>query len=157
MTSETRGQNSWVNYGPNGEANRTASAEDTKFADQKVGLMPEWTWTEGIAGDMQAEADVAPGINELFQANPKLAEIGTPKQYSEYINSIFPKSKVKDILYRGINSAFGTTTLFKEGKNEKGDGIYFTTNKEYASRYGNELTEAIVNIENPIKPTSLLL
>jgi hypothetical protein len=54
MTSETRGQNSWVNYGPKGEQNRTASGEDTIFADQKVGLMPKWTWTEGRAGDMEA-------------------------------------------------------------------------------------------------------
>jgi len=52
ITSETRGQNSWLNYGPNGENNRTAKVEDTVFADQKTGLMPEWTWTEGRAGDM---------------------------------------------------------------------------------------------------------
>lgn len=43
MTTETRGQNSWVNYGPHGEANRKASAADTVYADQKVGLLPEWT------------------------------------------------------------------------------------------------------------------
>lgn len=43
MTTETRGQNSWVNYGPHGEKNRTASAADTTYADQKVGLLPEWT------------------------------------------------------------------------------------------------------------------
>ena len=43
MTTETRGQNSWVNYGPHGEKNRKASAADTVYADQKVGLMPEWT------------------------------------------------------------------------------------------------------------------
>jgi hypothetical protein len=64
MTSETRGQNSWVNYGPKGEQNRTASAEDTVFADQKVGLMPEWTWTEGIAPDMAAEQAVAENVAE---------------------------------------------------------------------------------------------
>ena len=43
MTTETRGQNSWVNYGPHGDKNRTASAADTVYADQKVGLMPDWT------------------------------------------------------------------------------------------------------------------
>ena len=43
MTTETRGQNSWVNYGPHGEKNRTASGANTTYADQKVGLMPEWT------------------------------------------------------------------------------------------------------------------
>jgi hypothetical protein len=52
ITSETRGQNSWLNYGPNGESNRTAKVEDTVFADQKTGLLPEWAWTEGRVGDM---------------------------------------------------------------------------------------------------------
>lgn len=47
MTSETRGQNSWVNYGPHGDANRNASAADTVYADQKVGLMPPWTYDTG--------------------------------------------------------------------------------------------------------------
>jgi len=51
ITSETRGQNSWLNFGPYGEKNRTAKVEDTTFADQKTGLMPEWTWTEGLAED----------------------------------------------------------------------------------------------------------
>ena len=51
ITSETRGQNSWLNYGPSGEKNRTAKIEDTVFADQKTGLMPEWTWTSGLADD----------------------------------------------------------------------------------------------------------
>lgn len=44
MTSETRGQNSWLNFGPYGAANRTASTPDTIFADQKSGLMPEFTF-----------------------------------------------------------------------------------------------------------------
>lgn len=47
ITSETRGQNSWLNFGPYGEWNQTAKVEDTIFAEQKTGLMPEWTWTEG--------------------------------------------------------------------------------------------------------------
>lgn len=52
VTTETRGQNSWLNYGPYGEANRNASVEDTVFADQKLGLLPEWAWMEGRVGDM---------------------------------------------------------------------------------------------------------
>ena len=54
ITSETRGQNSWLNYGPHGEKNRNAKVEDTVFAEQKTGLMPEWTWTEGRAPDAGA-------------------------------------------------------------------------------------------------------
>ena len=51
LTSETRGQNSWLNYGPFGEQNRTASVEDTVFAPQKAGIMPEFTWMEGRSAD----------------------------------------------------------------------------------------------------------
>ena len=47
MTSETRGQNSWVNYGPYAEFNKTASAEDTVYAPQKTGIMPDWVMSEG--------------------------------------------------------------------------------------------------------------
>lgn len=50
VTSETRGQNSWVNYGPFGEQNR-ANQRETVYADQKTGIMPEWTWREGVADD----------------------------------------------------------------------------------------------------------
>ena len=47
MTAETRGQNSWVNYGPEGAKNRTAKTEGTTFAEQKAGLLPEWVSEEG--------------------------------------------------------------------------------------------------------------
>jgi hypothetical protein len=50
MTTETRGQNSWVNFGPKAEFNRTASASDTVYADQKIGLLPEWVSSEGFLG-----------------------------------------------------------------------------------------------------------
>lgn len=47
MTTETRGQASWVNYGPYGAQNRAANSFATHYAPQKVGLMPDWTWHEG--------------------------------------------------------------------------------------------------------------
>lgn len=57
LTSETRGQNSWLNYGPHGETNRTASVFETVFAEQKTGLMPDWAWLEGRALDEQPTTD----------------------------------------------------------------------------------------------------
>jgi hypothetical protein len=39
MTAETRGQNSWVNYGPHGAANQ-ANPANTTYAQQKAGLLP---------------------------------------------------------------------------------------------------------------------
>src|SRR6266850_3908905 len=47
MTSETRGQNSWLNYGPHGAKNRNAKSADTVYADQKIGLLPDWAVNEG--------------------------------------------------------------------------------------------------------------
>jgi hypothetical protein len=44
MASETRGQNSWLNYGPYAVPNRTALGADTVFADQKTGLLPAWAY-----------------------------------------------------------------------------------------------------------------
>jgi hypothetical protein len=44
MTTETRGQNSWVNYGPFAERNARSDGANTVYADQKVGLMQPWTW-----------------------------------------------------------------------------------------------------------------
>lgn len=49
-TSETRGQNSWVNFGPYGERNRSASGADTTYADQKTGLLPPWMWLDKASG-----------------------------------------------------------------------------------------------------------
>ena len=49
MTAETRGQNSWLNYGPHGAKNRNATSADTVFADQKSGLLPSWTMIPAMA------------------------------------------------------------------------------------------------------------
>jgi hypothetical protein len=42
MTTETRGQNSWLNAGPHAARNQTASGAGTVYADQKVNLLPDW-------------------------------------------------------------------------------------------------------------------
>lgn len=65
MTTETRGQNSWVNYGPFAAINRTATAGETQYAPQKIGLLPEWVSLEGLATGKGS------GLPEaaLFQSN----------------------------------------------------------------------------------------
>jgi hypothetical protein len=56
MTAGTRGQNSEVNFGPNAAFNKTASGKDTKYADQKIGLLPEWASTMSIEPDVKSES-----------------------------------------------------------------------------------------------------
>lgn len=41
--------------------------------------------------------DVKPGVSELFESNPELANIGTQEQYSQYLDNIFPNSKVEEM------------------------------------------------------------
>jgi hypothetical protein len=48
MTAETRGQNSWVNFGPHGEANQIANQAETIYADQKAGILPEWVHQDSV-------------------------------------------------------------------------------------------------------------
>lgn len=48
LTSETRGQNSWVNFGRYGKQNQLSDPANTIYANQKAGLLPEWAWLEGL-------------------------------------------------------------------------------------------------------------
>lgn len=112
ITSETRGQNSWLNYGPHGEKNRTAKVEDTVFADQKTGLMPEWTWREGRAGD--APDDTGRASDELIfqqagsrvlQRTPELQDAAravaagemTPEAYTALVERYKPVTPYADV------------------------------------------------------------
>ena len=85
LTSETRGQNSWLNYGPFGEQNRTASVEDTVFAPQKAGIMPEFTWVEGRSADevvrpqQLEQPGPTPGQPTPTPETPQQGTVGAPR------------------------------------------------------------------------------
>jgi predicted GNAT family acetyltransferase len=85
ITSETRGQNSWLNYGKYAEQNRTAKVEDTIFADQKTGLMPEWTWTEGFDKGKEAEFKT----KEDIQARTPELEVEDYQTDSDVLEALF--------------------------------------------------------------------
>jgi hypothetical protein len=92
LTTETRGQNSWVNYGPHGEANR-ANPANTKYAEQKAGLLPEWAYdTKALAASTGLGA--ATMMPEKSEASPTLTN---PAQfyidnYNKYIDE--PRKKL---------------------------------------------------------------
>lgn len=114
ITSETRGQNSWLNFGPYGERNRNAKVEDTVFADQKTGLMPEWTWAEGLVPDMQEQ----------------------PLEQSE--QSVTLK------LYHGTNKEFDTFDTGRFGARDPGfygEGMYLTPDRDEAADYADSAVE----------------
>ena len=85
-----------------------------------------------------------PGVEELFNSNPELASIGTPEQYSQYLDSIFPDSEVKDIVYHG--SPIKGLQEIKRGDDNQGKmytsryGITFTDNDLSASIYAGQIS-----------------
>ena len=83
-----------------------------------------------------AEQPIKPAVVDLFNENPELASIGTPQQYSAYLDTIFPNSKVKDILAH--ISRVPNIEKFRINQNTTGNfinsqvlgsGIYFTPPK----------------------------
>lgn len=90
-------------------------------------------------------------IQEIFSQNPELRKIGDVFSYAIYLDTIFPDSKVKDIVYRGGNI---TKEEFKDSEHtptdymDLGHGLYLSPNIRFAKDYGTPRA-VIVNIKNP--------
>jgi len=98
-------------------------------------------------------SNVKSGVGELFESNPELSKIGTEQQYSQYIDSIFPESQVKDIVYHGTMES----SLPKDGS-FKGYITYFSTDRKYSETFGfpinRKIVSTIVNVKNPYRTKS---
>ena len=66
--------------------------------------------------------------------------------YSQYLDTIFPNSKVKDIVYHGTDKVFDSFKTFKDSNVE---GVFYTYNKDSAKIFGNILT-IVVNSKTPL-------
>jgi hypothetical protein len=101
-------------------------------------------------------------ITKIFEANNELKNIGTEDQYSSYLDSIFPESKVKDIVYHRSPNKFdkfdkkfkGVTSKLKDAK----DGFFFSSRDigediKYSMNIdlGSNVYNAILNIKNPVE------
>jgi hypothetical protein len=96
---------------------------------------------------------VKSGVQELFSSNIELANIGTIQQYSKYLDTIFPYSEVKDIVYRGTedkerfeHSEIGSI----DNASVFGKGFYFSEKKSEALKYNENIHLYILNVTNPI-------
>jgi hypothetical protein len=158
MTTETRGQNSWVNYGPNAEHNRTAKGDDTIFAPQKIGLLPDWVWKE------DADAGRTKSLEQRWrEAHAKFASLLTSlgREYDESQHPRDESGKWTDgggggdtptavpktpdeidankkvhlgTLYRGTGKAQAGNLRVTDG--DLGRGVYLTKEKSLAESYG---------------------
>lgn len=145
-----------------------------EVTDKNVGNYPYAIEFKVVTPSGQPSATVVKeGVSELFKSNPELANIGTQDQYSQYLDSIFPNSKVKEVLYH-MTSTAGKKGIEQKGRflkpgeqgYQKSDyvttgGIYFTDNNFYdedtqmygspiSGGYGSAYVSAILNIKNPL-------
>lgn len=94
----------------------------------------------------QESPKIKDGVDFVFKQHPKLSEIGTKEEYSEYLDKIFPESKIKDIVYHTSRSP--GIEKFRESH----FGIYFAFSPT-KSIAGSFLYSVIVDAKNPlIKP-----
>jgi hypothetical protein len=111
------------------------------------------------------EVKIKEGVDFVFEQNHELKQIGTKEQYSEYLDTVFPDSKVKDIVYHGSASTFDEFDNTSKDIKSKAYGtpdnvVFFTTNYNVAKQYfeniplgtaykgGEKIYSAIVNISN---------
>ena len=92
------------------------------------------------------------GINNIdfiFKQHPELSNIGTEEQYSNYLNTIFPNSKVRNILYHGSNVK--DIDKFRPSRGAYGTGVYFQTKhgKYHTDTFGGILYSVLINTKNP--------
>lgn len=91
-------------------------------------------------------------VNFVFESNTELSTIGTQEQYSQYLDTIYPDSKVKDIIYHGTNEIFDEFDKSKLKEDNETAlskiGFSFVNSKRIASKYGN-VNFAIINTTNP--------
>lgn len=114
------------------------------------------------------------GVDFVFEKNPEFMQIGTKEQYSEYLDTIFPNSKVKNILYHGgIDGILKFVNPFEHENNihstlqfnKKRYGIYFSSDfkesQAYADTYKNinkdsRVYPVILDMENPHKGKDII-
>lgn len=172
VTSETRGQNSWVNYGPYGEQNR-ANQRETIYADQKAGIMPSWTWTEGVAEDM-------PVSSPLGQRSPvRSAPLPLfPERNDQSFDRWFAGSKVVDsngdplVVFHGTPEDFrvfdpektGVTSVLLSTIETHRQGFFFAENEDFARSFAEQgrakgkgkVLPVFLSIKNPLDVTESL-
>ena len=103
-----------------------------------------------IAGQVptqQGGVKTKEGVSGVFKDNPELSKLGTEQQYSAYLNTVFPNSKVKSIVYHGSDSEINSFESNKAGS-KKENGIFFTDSKNASSTYGKNVYSVLVNINS---------
>ena len=102
---------------------------------------------------LNENVDHSDGIDIAFRLNPNFNKIGDKHQYNEYLNTIFPNSKYKKIVYHATKTENIRRIILISGfdfnmiKNElRGKGLSISTNIEFTKGFGNFPIPLIINV-----------
>jgi hypothetical protein len=94
LTATTRGQNSWVNFGPHMRANGEMlkkgdegylAANERPFAEQKIGFLPEWAMDNAYGDMVTINGKQVKPSNKYVFAGEEVYEITDGKAYHDAI------------------------------------------------------------------------
>lgn len=157
MTAETRGQNSWVNFGPHGEFNRANPAK-TKFAEQKATLLsPEFSNHEpaDYTSSEVKGTEVPPSDHDIEQAKNS-SELGAVPSAAgaKFMGGPLAAAKTgwaklgakigtgKDLLGSIAGEAYPTMARLNRETAEA--GVHVRSAREYSLARSNEAHEAMI-------------
>ncbi|MDQ1281761.1 MAG: hypothetical protein QG630_112 [Patescibacteria group bacterium] len=96
----------------------------------------------------KSEPKIKEGADFVFKQNLELAKIGSKEQYSEYLDFIFPESKIRInnesvIMYHNSENKFDIS-LYDKDRN-----MYWTSSREGHFESNENTICAILNVNNP--------
>jgi hypothetical protein len=86
------------------------------------------------------------GVDEVFREYPELEGIGTKQAYSRYLETVFPDSKIKDIVYHSSPSKF---SKFKDPASSGLSHIWFSE-KPLEGQFGSNIYSVLLDLQNPL-------
>jgi hypothetical protein len=101
--------------------------------------------------DIQSEQ--MKNVQEVFKLCPELSHIGTPEQYEKYLETIFPESKVKEVVYHNSDNEiknFDRNHEFYQIEQNKNRAFYFSINRDFWKR--KNTYPALLSIERLATP-----
>lgn len=114
------------------------------------------------------DVPISEGVSDVYNSSKELQIIGTKQEYANYVNSIFPNSKIKDVVYHGspdVIEQFENGFLNKSNLGARNKGIFFTNDIISAEMYSGSfdpfsdysnpdegyIYSAVLNINNPVE------
>lgn len=89
------------------------------------------------------------GVDFVYDKYPELSNIGTPEQYTQYLDNIFPSSVDKNIWYHGTNVNPNEIERLRPSKSGTyGFGVYLQSKqgKYYTETFGENTIAVVVDV-----------